>query len=84
MTSLWMTNTPAWFNHPYSKVFLILLLAWTLAWKGLALYKAARADQRGWFMALLLLNTVGILEILYLYVFSVTKATPAQKRKTKK
>lgn len=48
----------------------LLLLVWTLAWKGLALWKAARRGEKVWYVALLLVNTVGILEILYLYVFS--------------
>ncbi len=47
-----------------------LLLIWTLYWKGRALWKSARQTDKGWFVALLLLNTLGILEILYLYVFS--------------
>lgn len=50
-----------------------ILLIWTLIWKGLALWKSARNDQRYWFVALLLLNTLGILEILYLFVFASNK-----------
>lgn len=58
----------AWFGTGFG-----LLLIWTLFWKGLALWKSARNDQRYWFVALLLLNTAGILEILYLFVFAVNK-----------
>lgn len=47
-----------------------LLVIWTLPWKGVALWKAAHLSQRNWFIALLILNTVGILEILYIFVFS--------------
>ena len=47
-----------------------LAVAWALVWKGLALWKAARKGERVWFVALLIINTLGILEILYLYVFS--------------
>ncbi len=46
------------------------LILWSLVWKGLALWKSARAGGKGWFIALLLVNTLGILEILYIYVFS--------------
>ena len=46
------------------------LIVWSLAWKGLALWKAARSGHKGWFVALLVVNTLGILDILYLYVFS--------------
>lgn len=50
---------------------LILILAlWSVTWKGLALWKSAKRNEKWWFIALLLINTVGILEILYLYVFS--------------
>ena len=44
-----------------------LLIVWTFAWKGLALWKAAGLRQRNWFIAILILNTAGILEIIYLY-----------------
>ena len=50
--------------------FMMLLLAWTLYWKGQALWKAARANQLNWFIALLLINTAGILEIVYIYYIS--------------
>ena len=43
-----------------------LLVVWTFFWKGLALYRAARRGQKGWFIALLLINTIGILDIIYL------------------
>lgn len=45
----------------------IPLLAWTTFWKGLALWKAARTKQLTWFVILLLINTVGLLEIAYIY-----------------
>ncbi|MEK7613383.1 MAG: DUF5652 family protein [Patescibacteria group bacterium] len=47
-------------------VFGILLL-WSLAWKGWALWRAARNNHRYWFVALLLINTLGILEIIYIF-----------------
>ena len=53
-------------NHP---IFLFLVLAWSLAWKGWALWRAAKNDSIPWFVALLIVNTLGILEILYLFVF---------------
>lgn len=57
-----------WQNIPL--YVLLILIAWSLVWKGLALWKAAQRGEKGWFVALLVVNTVGILEILYLYVFS--------------
>ena len=50
--------------------FLGLLIIWSIVWKGLALWRAARAGHKSWFVAMLVINTLGILEILYLYVFS--------------
>jgi len=56
-----------------SGILLIIVLMWTVFWKGLALWKSARASQKYWFIALLVINTVGILEIIYL-AFFVQKA----------
>lgn len=50
--------------------FIILSLAWTLPWKGFALWKAARLNQKAWFIAILLINTFGLLEILYIFFLS--------------
>jgi len=47
--------------------FIILILAWSLVWKGLALWHAGRRGQYWWFMILLVVNTLGILEIIYLF-----------------
>ncbi len=49
-------------------LFLVIAL-WSLAWKTLAVWHAARNKQRIWMIALLLVNTVGVLEIIYLAWF---------------
>ncbi len=49
------------------------LLAWSTVWKGFALWKAAKNDSKNWFIALLVINTGGILEMLYIFVFSKKK-----------
>lgn len=46
-----------------------LLIAWAVIWKGIALWHAARNKQLAWYIALLIVNTVGILEIVYLIFF---------------
>jgi len=46
------------------------LIIWELAWKGLALWKAAKRNDKIWYIVLLIINTAGILEILYIFVFS--------------
>ena len=54
----------------FASPLLLFALVWTLAWKGVALWKAARNGSRTWFIALLVVNTIGVLEILYIFVFS--------------
>ncbi len=51
-------------------ITLILLAIWTVPWKGLALWRSAKKGDRAWFIVLLLINTLGILEIIYLFFFS--------------
>lgn len=51
-----------------------LVILWILPWKAVALWKAARSNSIAWFVALYLLNTLGILEILYIFVFGKKKA----------
>ena len=66
-----MMNSFSGFMFPgYWGIIFWILIAWSLIWKGLALWKSARKGQNVWFVVLLLVNTFGILEILYLYVFS--------------
>lgn len=50
-----------------SLLLLAILLLWELVWKGIALWKAAREGQKYWFTAILVLNTVGILPIIYIF-----------------
>lgn len=50
----------------------LLAILWSLLWKGLALWRAAKRGDMWWFIAFLVLNTLGILEIIYL--FAVTGA----------
>jgi methionyl-tRNA synthetase len=53
-----------------SNQILFLILAWTLPWKGVALWRAANNRHKGWFVVLLILNTLAILEIIYIFYFS--------------
>ncbi|MGC8880697.1 MAG: DUF5652 family protein [Minisyncoccia bacterium] len=65
----------------HNLLVLYTLLAWSLAWKGLALWKASQRKEKIWFVVLLVLNTLGLLEILYLFVFSKEES---QKKKVSK
>ena len=49
--------------------FILCLILLDATLKAVALWKAARADQMGWFIALIIFNTVGILPIIYLLFF---------------
>ncbi|MFA7708130.1 MAG: DUF5652 family protein [Candidatus Pacearchaeota archaeon] len=51
-------------------VLVLLLSVWILTWKGFALWKSANKKSLIWFIVLLVFNTLGILEILYIFVFS--------------
>ena len=51
-------------------VVIFLISIWVLPWKGYALWISAKKGQKWWFVALLVLNTLAILEILYIFVFS--------------
>ncbi len=59
------TNLPEW--------LLVIVLIWSLFWKGRAMWKAAQKNSPIWFVALMIVSTVGILEILYIYLFSEIK-----------
>jgi len=50
-------------------IWLIPLIIWEAIWKGIALWKSGRNNQLKWFIAIFILNTVGILPIIYLKFF---------------
>ncbi len=63
-------NSP--FTAEPAAVFIPLILIavlWTTVLKGLALWSSARSGQKVWFIALLIINTLGILELVYLIWF---------------
>ena len=55
---------------PIFTVLFLLLMVWSAVWKGIALWIAGGKRDKVWFIILFLLNTVGILEILYIFIFS--------------
>lgn len=58
---------------PIPPILQFVLLAWSIAWKGFALWNASKHSQRNWFIAILVVNTLGILEIVYLFGFAKKK-----------
>lgn len=61
-----MEQLPFFIGSPW----ILLILAWTLPWKGVALWKAAKNHHKWWFVALLVMNTMAVLEIIYIFFFS--------------
>ncbi len=51
-------------NHSW---VLFLIVVWTLFWKGYSLWIASKNDSKKWFITLLIFNTVGILEIIFIF-----------------
>ncbi|MDP3965643.1 MAG: DUF5652 family protein [bacterium] len=51
----------------------ILILVWSLFWKGIALWNASKRNEPWWFIALLVINTMGILEIFYIFAIAKIK-----------
>ncbi|MGA2368659.1 MAG: DUF5652 family protein [Dehalococcoidia bacterium] len=58
---------------PWMPWLILLALVWTLPWKGVALWKSARNGHTVWFVVLLIVNTLAILEIIYIFGFSKKK-----------
>lgn len=53
-----MNGVPLW--------LIAIWMIWSLIWKGLSLWKAAQLSHKKWFILLLVVNTFGILDIIYL------------------
>lgn len=78
--------SPIYSPLPFAGFFVPLFVAalvWTIVLKGFSLWYAARGEQKWWFVALLVVNTLGILEIVYLIWFRPSAephahATPVQ------
>ncbi len=68
-------NTPVWVPAFLAVLapLVIIFIFWTIFWKGLALWHAARRGQPWWFIILLVVNTLGILEIIYLFFIAKLK-----------
>jgi len=64
---------------------LVLYLIWVLPWKGIALWRAAKRGHKKWFVALLILfNTLGILDIIYFFIFSKRERLTSEVKQDKK
>lgn len=66
-------GAPTWI-HAYWPALLLLAL-WSIFWKGLALWHSGRRGQVWWFIVFLMVNTAGLLEIVYLFGILKLKAS---------
>jgi len=68
-----------------SNPFIILIiLLWTIPFKAVALWRAARREEKKWFIALLVLNTLAVLEIIYIFIFAKKRKGNEQNDDSKK
>ncbi|MFA7308560.1 MAG: DUF5652 family protein [Patescibacteria group bacterium] len=58
-------NVPAQYFALFGVLF-YLFIATLLLLKGLALWRAARMEKKVWFWCILIINTMGILDIIFL------------------
>lgn len=62
----------------------VIILIWSMVWKLLGMWKSARKGSAVWFIILAVFNTVGILPILYIFVFSKMKCCELKPKPKKK
>ncbi len=68
-------------QHPW---IMTVLTLWVAIWKGIALWKAAQRNELYWFLALLVVNTLGLLEIVYIFAFAKKKPAHHAKKEAHK
>ena len=72
MMNQWYGQSSFPFNSNLIVVIIIATL-WTLFWKVCSLWIAGKRDEKWWFLALLVLNTVGVLDIIYIFLVAKKK-----------
>lgn len=75
-----MLGAEQFVGFPTGGAVFALIVLWSIAWKGLALWKAARAGAKAWFVVILILNTLGILEIVYIFAVKPRTKISFQKK----
>ena len=61
----WIANIFGW-GIGITLLFVFLSI-WSVVWKAIALWRAGRNNHMGWFIVMFLINTLGILEIIYIF-----------------
>ena len=57
-------------NNP----ILYIIIAWSVIWKGIALWHCGRNKQLAWYLTIFIVNTCGVLEIVYLILSKRAKS----------
>lgn len=53
------------------------IIVWSIIWKAVALWHAARNNHKIWYVVMIVVNTFGILEIIYIVFVSKSLNRPA-------
>lgn len=61
-------------------IFIIPLALWSLFWMGWALWRASKDGNKVWFIILLLVHTIGILDIIYIFFVSKKGSIKGKKK----
>jgi hypothetical protein len=56
-------DMPVWLT-----ALIFFLIFWEMIWKLIALWKSARNDHKAWFIVIGIINSVGIIPIIYLLI----------------
>ncbi len=62
-------------NENLDLILITVITVWSTLLKGIALWRAANLKQRNWFIVMLVVNTIGILELVYLFRFASKRLT---------
>ena len=83
------------YQQPFWFIIALLVVGmWSLVWKGIGLWYAAKHQQRRWFIIILIIDVLGLLPIIYLIWFKpeekeeseetrITKKSVKKRRRTK-
>lgn len=63
--------------NPY---LILALFLWTIPWKAWGLWLSARRGDFWWFIVMLALSSLGILEIIYIFFVAKQKDTVEEKK----
>ena len=79
-----MNNLYLFLASSANQPLIIILMVADLILRGLALYKSAQKEQQFWFIALLIVNSVGILPLIYLLLSKRAAAKVGHTKPAKK